>query len=62
VASARTDCRITEPNVATRLERGSAEVFLSTYAHTVVAATALLRDIAPPPSLTVYDDRPDDNS
>ncbi len=38
----RTDCRVTTPAGATRIERGSSEVFLATFALTLVAGAALL--------------------
>jgi hypothetical protein len=43
---ARTDCRITTASGVTRIERGSAEVFLSMFVLTLVAAMALLSGVA----------------
>ena len=42
----RTDCRITTPSGASRIERGSSEVFLAMSGLTLVAGFALLSGVA----------------
>jgi hypothetical protein len=39
---ARTDCRVISPSGATRIESGSSEVFLATFALTLVVGLALM--------------------
>jgi hypothetical protein len=39
---ARTDCRVTTPSGASRIESGSSEVFLATFALTLVVGVALV--------------------
>src|SRR3712207_9158033 len=42
----RTDCRVTTPSGASRIEPGSSDVFLAMFAFTLVAGFALLSGIA----------------
>jgi hypothetical protein len=42
----RTDCRVTTPSGASRIEPGSSEVFLATFALALVAGFALLSGLA----------------
>ena len=42
----RTDCRVTAPSGASRIESGSSEVFLAMFAFALVAAFALLSRLA----------------
>jgi hypothetical protein len=43
---ARTDCRVTTPSGASRLESGSSEVFLAMFALTLVTGLAVLSHLA----------------
>jgi hypothetical protein len=43
---ARTDCRVTAPSGASRLESGSSEIFLAMFALTLVAGLAVLSHLA----------------
>ena len=43
---ARSDCRVTTPSGATRIERGSSEVFLAMFAFALVVGFALLSSLA----------------
>src|ERR1700754_197299 len=43
---ARTDCRVTTPSGASRIEPGSSEVFLATFAFALVVGLALLSGLA----------------
>jgi hypothetical protein len=43
---ARTDCRVTTPSGASRIESGSSEVFLAMFAFALVVGFALLSELA----------------